>query len=185
MILVTFLLIVTVKVTSCNILDVCQIVNPCYSIFLKRFVLLMLSLVAFFNFIIFLDLFRKKCPPKTFILPRILPFHGSMPSGPEAIEIPTISSNIQQNLPNVQQSENVEHVKFSTGFITIIIFTMTSVIVSRVVQHFSSKSSFFLPSSTGYIISIIITTIIPVYWTWANEDLQEFSKRYVKKKLSL
>ena len=145
----------------------------------------MLSLVAFFNCVIVLDLLRKKCPPETCVLPRILPFHGSMPPVQEVIEIPTISSSIQPNFPTISQSVNVEHVKFSTGFITIIIYTLTSVIVSRVVQHFSSHDTFFLPTSTGYIISLIITTIIPVYWTWANADLQEFAKRYVKNKLAI
>ena len=101
----TFLLLAGVKVASCNILDVCQMVNPCYSIFLRRLFILMFSVVAFFNCIIFLELLRKKCPPEIFILPKILPFHGSMPSSPEAMEIPTISSNIQPHLPTINQSE--------------------------------------------------------------------------------
>ena len=173
LILVPSLLIVTLKVTICNILDICQIVIPCFSIFLIRFFLLMLSLLTFFNDVIVLDLLRKKCPPKTFILPRILPFpffrSGSSRNSNHLFEYSFKITNCTPirkcwtcHIFNWLHYDHLPH----------------TVIVSKDVQHLSSKSLFFLPSSMGYIISVIITTIIPVFWTLANEDLQEFAKPF-------
>ena len=61
---------------------------------------------------------------------------------------PTSSLNIQNNLPSIHQTNNMDHVTFLTSFITIILFTVPSVIASRVYYSIATSST---SSSIGYI----------------------------------
>ena len=115
------------------------------------------------------------------MFPQILPFDGSVQLNIERIELPTISSNVKEPSPPIQTPESQDHVTFSTGLLTIIIFTFATVIISRLSQDFSFT---IYSSSQGYIITLLLTTIIPVFWTSVNNQLYKFAIRIIKSRIS-
>ena len=122
----------------------------------------------------------KPLPFKSFMFPHILPFYGKVSFDTERMEIPTISANVQEPSNPIQKPGTHEHVTFSTGLLTILIFT-ACVIIYSFAQYFAFQMS---SSSQGYIITLVLTTIIPISWTLANSDLKGFALRTIKNLLS-
>ena len=177
LILLAFLFSTAIKV-------ICQSSETCDKQYRKISFWIIIYTVSFFNISIVLDILVKssyKMPYKLCIFPQILPFHGSFPLDTERVEIPTISSNVQEPSPYIQTPETHEHITFSTSLLTILFFTLASVIISIFAHYFDFQMS---SSSHGYFISIILSTIIPISWTLANKDLRGFATRTIKKWLS-
>jgi hypothetical protein len=170
-------LILVAFVFSSSVKMICQSSETCFKPSTKTSFFLTVIIVLFFNVAIVLDIILKASHKIPFMFPQILPFHGSVSSDPERMEIPTISSNVQEPSNPVQKPETHEHIAFSTGLLTILMFTLGSVIISRCAQYFAFQMS---SSSQGYIISLVLTTIIPIYWTLANKDLKGFAVRTIK-----
>ena len=152
------ILLFSIKGLKCNIFDACHRIDSCYSNYTKHFFFMMLGFIVFFNLIILLKMVRKKYPLKMFILPKILPFFGLLPSDPDVVEIPTISSNVQPSMSEANPSTNHDHVRFSTSFITILFVILTSAIASTMSSYYSNQ---IITSSFGYVLFFVLLLSYP------------------------
>ena len=123
---------------------------------------------------------------KLFKFPVIIPFHGPAQEDPIELRIRTISQNVNNIVTPPATLALKEHFSLNTGFITIILMTGGAAVVTKICQYIlASKSSSY--QERYAIVSpflLFITTLIPVYWTWANDDLRRFTKRLIRKMLS-
>jgi hypothetical protein len=162
------------QASHCTI-DVCVDKN-CQKSFLILYILSGMILAIFFTALIIFDYLCKKY----FSISRLSLFFGYIPSygfAPTSISlnpVPTISSSLQ-NHPPLNQSE-VPESPFTAGLITIILIICTGVTLIRVLQIFS------IPISSTFTTSFILllTTIVPVYWSASDQEHRDYARRVLK-----
>jgi hypothetical protein len=84
---------------------------------------------------------------------------------------------------HITNNTSVVTLPFTTGFLSIIFSSMSlfpSVFVNLLWTYYNNEVT---PNTVniGYIFSVILTTLLPIYWICSNKDLREFSIRKIKK----
>ena len=56
---------------------------------------------------------------------------------------------------------------------------LVAAVITKICQHILASKSSSYQEKYAIVSPVIlfITTLIPVYWTWANDDLRRFTKR--------
>ena len=117
---------------------------------------------------------------KLFKFPVIIPFHGPAQEDPIELRIRTISQNVNNIVTPPATPALKEHFSLNTGFITIILMTGGA----AAVYILASKSSSYQERYAIVCpVLLFISILIPVYWTWANDDLRRFTMRIIRKML--
>ena len=114
-----------------------------------------------------------------FILP--LPFNNSILPAPVDLELQTISSQVSTKPIEAPPPTLPHNFTFTTGLITILINIGSVIITTAIAAIFSfnvvDNDSWLIACN---LIDIIFTTLIPLYWILANEELRDFCSRYLK-----
>ena len=75
-------------------------------------------------------------------------------------------------------AHHVPHnVTFTTGLITTLLASVGAGLVIHLANIFSIP---LYKSAIVPIYSIILTTVVPAYWIWANNDLWSFTIRHIR-----
>ena len=63
--------------------------------------------------------------------------------------------------------------------------TVVAAVITKIYQYIlaSKSSSYQERYAIVSAVLLFISTVIPVYWTWANDDLSRFTKRLIMKML--
>ena len=120
----------------------------------------------------------KSLKNSNMILP--LPFNNTIVSSPNCIELQTISSTIYRKPINDAVPTHSHNITFTTGLITIILNISIIIITTAIAAVYAPQedNSWLILNN---MIDIIFTTLIPLYWILANEELTEFCIRFIKR----
>jgi hypothetical protein len=122
-----------------------------------------------------------------FRLPLSIPFHGPFQQNPiELRTIPKCPSSDAEIQPPPVTASCQEHVTINTGLLTIFVMTAGVGLMIKLCLYLISPNSSSLEKRYAIVCTttLFITTVIPIYWTWANKDLGQFAKRFIKKRIS-
>ena len=116
------------------------------------------------------------------ILP--LPFNNSIVSFPTNLELSSTESEGSGNQNHEASPSPSHNITFTTGLITIIMNFASIILTTAIAAAFAYKQdgddSWLILNN---LVDIIFTTFVPLYWILANEELAQFSIRFIKRRL--
>ena len=180
MILTSFVIVVTLSIH-------CMVEELCFPRISIKVNIIILTQIAILNVIIIIDISIKK-HIQSFIkwvkFPIIIPFHGPLQQDP--IELRTISKGSPSGavtLPSPVTASYHEHVTINTGLLTIMFMTAGAGLIIKLCLYLFSPNSSSYEKRYAIVCPtfLLITAVIPIYWTCANNDLGQFAKRFIKK----